>query len=149
MPLQRLAVELGDARARREHLIEVLQLRQPDRAGDVRQAVVVAEPVVVEPVHVGGAALVSLGVDPLLQARVAERDHAPLPRGQLLVGVEAEHGQVAARPYRDAVLVGRAERLAGVLEHLQAVALGDRLERDDVGGIAEDVHRQQRSWCAR
>ena len=71
---------------------------------------------------------------------VAERDHAALPRRQLLVGVEAEHGRVAAAADRHAVGVDRAERLAGVLDDRQA----EPLERRQVGREAEDVHRQQR-----
>ena len=71
---------------------------------------------------------------------VGERDHAALPRRQLLVRVEAEDGRVAAAADRDAVGVDRAERLAGVLDDRQA----EPLERRQVGGEAEDVHRQQR-----
>ena len=142
---ERLAVELGHARARGEHLVEAPELREPERAGDVREAVVEAEPVVVEPAHVRRAALVALGVDPLLQRRVAERDHPALARRQLLVGVEAEHRRVAARADRRAVGVTRAERLAGVLDDRQAARARRALERRHVGRVAEDVHRQQRA----
>ena len=44
------------------------ELGQAERARDVGQAVVEAEAVVVEPAHVGRAALVALGVDALLDA---------------------------------------------------------------------------------
>ena len=68
MPGQRLAVERGDPRAVGEHAVEALELREADRARDVGEAVVEAEAVVVEPAHVGRAALVALGVDALLHA---------------------------------------------------------------------------------
>jgi hypothetical protein len=51
---------------------------------------------VVEPVHVGRAALVSLAVDALLVALVPERHHPALAGRHLLVGVEREHGGVPA-----------------------------------------------------
>ena len=62
---QRLAVQRRHARAGGQHLVEALELGQPERAGDVREPVVEAEPVVVEPAHVGRAALVALAVDAL------------------------------------------------------------------------------------
>ena len=46
--------------------------------------------------------------------------HPALPRGQLLVGVEAEDGRVPARADARAVGVHGAERLAGVLDDRQA-----------------------------
>ena len=90
-------------RARGEHVVEALELGEPERARDVGEAVVEAEPVVVEPAHVGRAALVALGVDPLLVLGRAERDHAALAGRQLLVGVEAEDRRVAAAADRRAV----------------------------------------------
>ena len=74
---------------------------EADGAGDVGQAVVEAQAVVVEPAHVGRAALVALGVDALLERRVAHGDHPALAGGQLLVGVEAE-GRRDARARRRA-----------------------------------------------
>ena len=50
--------------------VETLELREADRAGDLAEAVVEAEPVVIEPVHVGCAALVALAVDALLERGV-------------------------------------------------------------------------------
>ena len=68
---ERLAVARGDPRAGGEHAVEALELGEADRAGEVGQAVVEAEAVVVEPAHVRRAALVALAVDPLLDRRVA------------------------------------------------------------------------------
>ena len=64
----------------------------------------------------------------------------PSPVVDLLVRVEAEHRRVAAAADRHAVGVDRAERLARVLDDRQP----EPLERTEVGGVAEDVHRQQR-----
>ena len=77
--LQRLAVEARHPLATGQQLVESLELRQPKRTGDVRQAVVEAQPVVVEPVHVGRTALIALGVDALLERRVACTTMPPSP----------------------------------------------------------------------
>ena len=66
---QPLGVERGHRRARGEHLVQVRQLGDAERAGQVRQPVVEAQPVVVEPAHVRRAALVALGVHPRLRRR--------------------------------------------------------------------------------
>ena len=60
IPAEGLAVEAGHPGPVGEHLLEALELGQAERAGDVAEAVVEAEPVVVEPAHVGRAALVAL-----------------------------------------------------------------------------------------
>src|SRR5260370_958772 len=53
----------------------------------------------VEPVHVGRAALVSLRVDLQLDRQVADRDHAALAGRDLLVGVEPERRRVSPAPH--------------------------------------------------
>ena len=137
---QRRAVPVRRAGAGGEHVVQAIELREPQRARHVGQPVVEAEPVVVEPVHVGRAALVALGVHGRLVRERAHREHPALARDQLLVGVEAERGGMAAAADRHAVGVDGAERLARVLDDRQPVALqGGR-----VGRVAEDVDRQQR-----
>ncbi len=69
-------------------------------------------------------------------------DHPPLPRGQLLVGVEGEGGEVAAGADPAPLGVDRAERLAGVLEQAEAVLAGERLQLGHRRRVAEDVDRQ-------
>src|SRR5207244_5154983 len=101
------------------------ELRDSEGTGQVRHAVVEAEPVVVEPAHVGRAALVALAVDALLVGVGRAHDDPALPGGELLVRVEGEDGEVAARTHRGSVLVGRAERLAGVLDDPQATPAGE------------------------
>ena len=75
-----------------------------------------------------------------LMAAIGDRDHPALARRQLLVGVEAEGGRMAAGADPHPVAVHGAQRLAGVLDDRQAHAL----EGGQVGRVAEDVHRQQR-----
>src|SRR3954463_6529060 len=55
---EQLAVPPGHARAGGEHVVEPAELGDPQRAGEVAQPVVEAEAVMVEPAHVGRAALV-------------------------------------------------------------------------------------------
>ena len=142
---ERLAVGGGDlARARRASSSRRRSCDETDRARDVGQAVVEAEAIVVEPAHVRRPALVALGVDAHLQRLVAERHHPALAGRQLLVRVEPERGRMTAPADRDPVAVPRPERLTGVLDDRQTVPRGDRLERRQVGRVAEDVHRQQR-----
>ena len=95
----------------------------------------------IEPTHVGRAALVALGVDPHAVLLRAEDDHAALAGRDLLVRVEAEDRRMPAAADRRAVRVHRAERLAGVLDDREAVAL----QRRHVGRVAEDVDGQQRA----
>ena len=64
----------------------------------------------------------------------------PSPVVSCLFGVEAEDRRMAAPPTGRPSAWTRAERLAGVLDDRQAEAL----ERRHVGGVAEDVDRQQR-----
>ena len=97
---ERLAIAVGDPGPRGEHLVEPLELRKAQRAGDVRQPVVEPQPIVIEPPHVGRATLVSLGVDALLERRVGHRDDAALSGRHLLVRVEAEHRRMPARADR-------------------------------------------------
>ena len=92
-----LAVGASRAGARLEHRVEALELGDSERGLDVAHAVVEAESVVVDPAHVGRAALVSLAAKPRRGLGVGDRDHAALSSRQLLVRVEGEGREVAAR----------------------------------------------------
>ena len=96
----------------------------------------------VEPAHVGGAALVALAPQAGGGLGAVRDQHPALAGRQLLVGVEAEGGEVAAGPHPPSLGVDRAERLAGVLEDPEAAAGGDLLELGHRGGVAEDVDRE-------
>ncbi len=97
-----------------------------------------------EPAHVGGAALVALGAQPRRRLGVEGHDHPPLPRRHLLVGVEGEGREVAARADPATLGVDGAERLAGVLEDRRARRRrGQRLELRHRRRVAEDVDRQE------
>ena len=90
------------ARARSEHLVEPRQLREPERARELREPVVEAEPIVVEPAHVRAAPLVALGVDQLLERRSASVTMPALAGRELLVRVEAEDARMPASADRPA-----------------------------------------------
>ena len=102
-----------------------LELRDPDRRLDLGEPVVEAEPVVVDPAHVRRPALVALAAQRRRGLGSGDGDHAPLARGQLLVGVEGEGREVAARADLPALGVARAERLAGILEQAKSPLGGD------------------------
>ena len=80
-----------------------------------------------------------------LIAGIADGDHPPFAGGQLLVGVEAEHGGVAAAADGASVRVDGAERLTGVLDDRQPEPLQCR----HVRGVAEHVDRQERGRARR
>ena len=100
---ERLAVQVRHTRTARERLAEPSQLHDAERARELVEAVVEAEPIVVQPAHVRRATLVALGVDPLLKRLVADADHPALARRQLFVRIETEHRGMAASSDRDAI----------------------------------------------
>src|SRR5205823_12761705 len=77
----RLAIQDGGAVAPGQQLDEALELRYSERAGEGGAPVVEPEPGVVEPAHVGRAALVALAVDALLHLRRRAHDHSALAGG--------------------------------------------------------------------
>ena len=90
-----------------------------------------------------GPALVAQAENVLEDVIVVGRDDATLARGHLLVGIEREDRR---RPVGAdlATLTNRAECLCPILDDREPVALGDRRDRLDVAGLAEDVHRDDR-----
>ena len=108
---QELAVPLGNLAPQPQDLVELLELRDPDRRADVVQAVVEPEPHVVEPAAFVAAALIAQRAqrEPLL-FRVGV-DDAALAGRDLLVRIEREHARPALRADRRALVLG-AERLA-------------------------------------
>ena len=96
----------------------------------------------VEPVHVDRAALVSGRAELRGLVGGARDDHAALSRRELLVRIEGEGREVAAGAELHAVGIHGAGRLAGVLEHAEALRLGQRAQLGQRGRVAEDVDRQ-------
>ena len=96
----------------------------------------------IEPAQVDGPALIALGAKPGGDIGVAGDDHPPLPRGQLLVRVKSEAGEVAPGAYRPPLRVDGPKRLAGVLEDAESVPGGRRLQSRHCRRVAEDVNRQ-------
>ncbi len=77
----------------------------------------------------------------LAYAGSAVVDHAALAVGtEVLAGIEAEAAHVAEAADATALVLG-AVRLAGILDHDQAVAARDLEDRIHVGRLAVQVHR--------
>ncbi len=71
------------------------------------------------------------------QACVAER-------AQILARKERKAANVADRADPCAVIVGRADGLGGILDHLQSVPARDRHQRIHIGRLAVQMHGHQR-----
>ena len=118
---ERLVVAPRDRLPARRVALELVELAQADRGGDVGQPEVVAEDLVaVALAH----ALVPVEPDPVGQPVVVGGDEAALAGRHVLRAVQAE------RPVPEAADPATVElgavRLAGVLDDRQAVPVGDR-----------------------
>ena len=143
-PGQELRVPRRDSVPALQDLVELVELRDPDRRADVVEAVVVAEPRVLQPSAVVGAALVpeALQQPPIL---LVVRGHdAALAGRDLLVRVEGEDGGRAVGADAGSPIL-RAERLTGVLDQGQPVPLAELAQRLELARVAEDVDRDDRA----
>ncbi len=117
---QELAVPRRDLAPQAQDLVELLELPDPERRAHIVEAVVEAEPHVLEPAAVVAATLVAQRPQqPPLLLRV-RRDHPALAGRDLLVRIEREHGARPVRADRRALVLG-AERLARVLHEREPV----------------------------
>mmetsp|Transcript_12586 Transcript_12586/g.31832 ORF Transcript_12586/g.31832 Transcript_12586/m.31832 type:complete len:246 (+) Transcript_12586:381-1118(+) len=143
------AVERRDLLAAGDELVEAGQLGEPERALDVRDAVVVPQRHHLVVVHALAGALERVGGDAVRAEQLelgvvllgVRDDHAALAGAEVLDGVEREGGEV--REGADGAAVER--RAVGVRrvgdEH-EVVLVADRAERDVVAGLAAVVHRE-------
>jgi hypothetical protein len=92
---QQRRVPGGDRGSRLENGVELLELSEPDRGADVVDAVVEAEPRVLEPAAGVGAALVAQAPQKAPLALGVGRDHSALAGGDLLVRIERERSRQA------------------------------------------------------
>ena len=136
---EQLCVARRGRLAQGENRVELLELTDSEGGADIVDAVVEPEPRVVEPAAAVGAALVAQAHKLAPRVLRVRRDDAALSRGHLLVRVEGED-RIDALRAEPAALVLRAERLAGVLDQDEVVLLGQRPERIELAGVAEDVH---------
>src|SRR3989344_9268925 len=96
--------------------IELLHLRKTERRAHLVHAVVVAQALVVEPLHVGRAALIAEATEKLVHALAVGYHHASLARRHLFIGVEGKNASHAERAgLHSAVL--RAQRFASVFNN--------------------------------
>ena len=83
------------------------------------------------------------------QEWVIGRHHPTIAEAaQVLGGVEAERGGLA-EPAGPASLVGRTDRLGGILQHEQAVMPRDLVDRVHVGGLTVEMDRDDRTRLRR
>ncbi len=147
---EQLVIAGSDLRTRGEQVVELLELTDPDRGREVVEAVVVPVARVIEPAVGVRPALVPEAREQLPLFLGAGRHHPALAGRDLLVGVEREHGEMAVRADRRASVLG-PQRLAGVLDQDERVALAELSQRVELAGVAEDVdgHDRLRPLCDR
>src|SRR5262249_12145301 len=138
----------GDAAARREDAVELLELADPDRGADVVEPVVEAEPRVVEPAAPVRPALVAEGGEEAPLVFRMGGDHAALAGRHLLVRVEGAHRGRSMRSDRITLVAG-AERLTGVVDQRDPVPVADRLQLVELARVAVDVHGDDRPRSGR
>ena len=147
---QKLVVPRGHGAPPGENQVQLLELAQADRRADVVDPVVEAEPRVVEPPAAVGPALVAQALEQEPRLLRPGRDDATLARRDLLVGIEREDRVLALSADRPPLVDG-AERLAGIVDQCNLMALADRLQFFQLARIAEDVDADDgsRAWCDR
>ena len=140
--------------ATRVVLLEAVQLPERDAGMQVGEVVLVAR--LDDVVAAGTLALVALpgiAVEPVQTQRahavgerlVAQRQHASLARGEVLVRVEREAGRIADRADLATAVDACLDRVRGVLDHGEPVLVGDRADRLHVDGMARVVDGHDRA----
>ena len=141
--VEQALVPRSDSCARLEYSGKLLELADPDRRADVVDAVVEAEPRVLEPAAAVGATLVAKALEQAPLVLGVGRDDAALAGRDLLVRIEGEHRGGTVGANGRAAIAG-AERFAGVLDERQPVPLGERAQRLELTRVAEDVDGDDR-----
>ncbi|HYK99119.1 MAG TPA: aminotransferase class I/II-fold pyridoxal phosphate-dependent enzyme [Candidatus Acidoferrales bacterium] len=149
---QLLVVPRGLLAADAEQLVELAELHEADRRLDVGHAVVESELVVLLDDHAVGLVPLEVRHAHAVRAQLARavgdrvvlgRDHDALAGRDDLARVEREHGLVRVRP-DPPPLVRLADRGRGVLDHVEAVLLRDRVDGVDVACEADLVDGHDR-----
>ncbi len=153
---ERFHVAFVDLGAAREEALDLLDLLHENRRVDIVHVVFPAEHVDVVPfemirVALEGALVQSVKAE-LFQEfrlrRVARRDRAPLARGDVLRGVEAEAGEVAVGSRFLPVPFG-LERVSRVLDDGESARPRDIANRRHVAHLPVEVHREDGSRAIR
>ena len=141
-------LRIGDGRRALavEEVLELLELRDPDRRLQIRQPVVEAD-LVVDPLERIAARLRGERAHPRGHLRVARQHHAAAAGRDDLVAVERQAAGRAVDADPPAPVEG-AERLGGVLHHGQRLARADLEQRIEVARVAVEVHRQHGAHAA-
>src|SRR5262245_56939848 len=152
-----LAVPAGDARPRREELLEAGELGEAERGLDVRQVVLEAErddlvvgerALPVPAPRVAADAVEAEKAETVRERGIVRRHHAALAGRDRLDGVEAEDGGGGAAA-DGATTIPRAERVGRVLDQRDAAAGGDRLQGVQVERLTREVDGQDRARARR
>ena len=139
---ERRGIARGDARARRDLVGEDLQLLDQHRGLDGVEAAVQSDADAI--VLAAALAVHAQAPQDLRELVVVGEDRAAVAvAAERLGGKEARAGRVGQRPDL-AVAIGRAEGLRGVVDHEQLLRVGDRGDRGVVGGLAEQIDRDDR-----
>ena len=126
---EELEVEVREARSRAAPIVQVRELLQAEARGDVGEVVLGAR--VLHVARAVGQALDAMEAQLLHDralALVVQHEGAALDRGHVLVRVEAERDEVAARTH-GAARVARTDGKRRVLQDAHLVALGEFVEQ--------------------
>src|SRR5258708_6436883 len=148
MILQPALVCAGDGLAPLEDRFDPLQLFDAESAIQLRDAIVVAELLVLEPLAGRASPLIPELPGPHRDVRVVRDDDAAFTGRDLLVRIEAEDTRISERAHL-AALVFRAERFASVFDHEEPMAVGDLLDLGERRGTAKGMHHDDgaRAGC--
>ena len=140
-----LAVPGGDGRAPGDRRIHLAQLQQSEGRLHLVELAVDAWR---HHCHFVGEAEILQEVDALLGLGVRADDGPTLDGVVDLGGVKTQHRQVTAVE-QAAALVAHTKGMGSVVDHLQAVGVGNALDGPHVAGMAIAVHRHDRGGLGR
>ena len=88
---ERFVVPRGDFTALRDEEIDVLDLRKAESGTHLVHAIVVPETVMVEPLHIGSAALITKRAAQLIDPCIVGSNHSAFARGHLFVRIKSKN----------------------------------------------------------
>src|SRR5262249_8650165 len=131
MALQPLLIPSADLTLLRQDLVNAFELSHTNRRLNIAHAKIPAELFMDEAPRLVEVQVAQVPAA-ICQCLVVRQHHAAFPRGDLLVGIEADNGDIAQRADWPA-LVGLAMLLGGILDDKKAMStrqLDDRIHVD-------------------
>ena len=137
--------------APRQISFQLRELLKSQRAGDVGQSVIEAEqnhlvvPLAFTLAFAGLAAdsVIAKFSQSIGKSGIIGRDHSAFTRGQMFHGMKTENRHVRDASHAAAAIL-RAQRMAGIFDDGQPVAVGDLQQFIEIGGMPCVIDRQQR-----